>query len=672
MMKKISLFITSLLLLSGCIQDERDNFMVPDSFGITSLEKVVEASVHPGTYVLGIAKSGKGQTAASVRINRKESDCQAVLNTYNKEHQTAYKLLPASLVTLDATEFDFPADEAARQVTLSWDPEQVAARLGDGESYVIPILLESSDATVKVQQDRSYLLVHLNRSGVEVSQTLLTRVVEKKTVEPDKSGVQPPLQESIVLDVVIDNPIKGMAITYPVITDNSLIEPYNREQGKDYMAAPDGLVTIETPVAPLPEGGKSCTVKLTVDYRVLLKDGVLPQFPSYLVPIRLKTEAMTATLNGKDFTLKGLSYGNVVTYIAFEWKESKQGFNVVREWGRYSTATAAWSDYLPGFTANSDRNVTLDGDYIYIAETNSSKNLWAISLKDAATFKKLPVGTVIDNGTFHLSCPRVIPNSDAAINGGKPVLAVSSMHTGGDPVLYFYDKGIEADPSKVTMTTWASRRLGDTFSWWGTLQNGVLFFKDFASVQGTVTFWMRGKVTGTLYLVGRIAAPPVTGAGAYFPFPDNINIGFGSTRGGTQSYLVQSSKDLATFEGADNNPTIMNLDNTWNDCSFRFFELAGKRYIAVAKQDNSAAGRLIILEGEQTAAWQNILSSGKTVYVAAIQNGTENEELDTTGSPKISGNSGMDLDIYQHETDVYIAVVKQNVGLSLFHVSNDE
>ena len=32
----------------------------------------------------------------------------------------------------------------------------------------------------------------------------------------------------------------------------------------------------------------------------------------------------------------------------------------------------------------------------------------------------------------------------------------------------------------------------------------------------------------------------------------------------------------------------------------------------------------------------------------------------------------MDLDIYQHETDVYIAVVKQNVGLSLFHVSNDE
>ena len=37
-----------------------------------------------------------------------------------------------------------------------------------------------------------------------------------------------------------------------------------------------------------------------------------------------------------------------------------------------------------------------------------------------------------------------------------------------------------------------------------------------------------------------------------------------------------------------------------------------------------------------------------------------------------SGNSGMDLDVYRNGEDIYIAVVKQNVGLSLFRVSNDE
>ena len=162
----------------------------------------------------------------------------------------------------------------------------------------------------------------------------------------------------------------------------------------------------------------------------------------------------------------------------------------------------------------------------------------------------------------------------------------------------------------------------------------------------------------------------MTGAGAYFPFPESTESGFASTRGGTQSWLV-NTKDLNKLEGADNNPVLTELAPDWADCSFRYFELAGKRYIAVAKQDNAGAGRLIIMEGELTAPWPEILSGGKLVYTAAIQNETENEGLDTTPSPMSSGNSGMDLDIFQKDTDVYIAVIKQNVGLSLFRVSKD-
>ena len=359
--------------------------------------------------------------------------------------------------------------------------------------------------------------------------------------------------------------------------------------------------------------------------------------------------------------------------MSFDWKQSKVGFDVTREWGLYSTTTASWSDYIPGFTANTDRNVTLDGENIYITETNTTKNLWAISLKDPGTYKKLPVGSVIENGTFHLSCPRVIPNSNPDINGGKPVLAVSSMHTGGDPVIYFYNNGIGEDPKMVKLTTWASRRLGDTFSWWGTLQNGVLLFKDYNSAQGTVTFWLRGNLSEQFYLIGRVQAPPVTGAGAYFPFPESTESGFASTRGGAVSWLVQT-KNLNTLEGADNSPTLTELAEEWADCSFRYFTLAGKRYIAVAKQDSSQTGRLIIMEGEDGTPWPDILSGGKMVYTAAIQNDTENDDLDNTADKeaRASGNSGMDLDIYQNDTDVYIAVIKQNVGLSLFHVSNDE
>ena len=656
-MKKTFILFAAALLACGCFPDERDNFMVDDSFGITSLENVVEASVHTGSYVMGIAKSGKGRTAASVRINSSQEDQEALLTSYNESHGTEFRAVMSSLVEMDATVFSFDAEDAARQVTISWDPETMATFMGDSDSYVIPVLIESDDPVVKVKDGRRFLLVHLNRSGISVKQKAVSRTIEKKNVEPDKAGNLPQLKETVSLDVEIDNPIAGVGITYPLEISST--------------DAPAGLVRLVKESVTIPEGGKSATVQVELDYSVLLQDGVLNQFPDYEVSVRIVPDGMTATRGGKEFDLRGLSYGNTATLFRFTWKETKKGFSVTREWGRYSTESESWSDYITGFTAGSDRNVTLDGDFIYVAETNKSKNLWAISMKDPGNYRKLPVGTVKDEGIFYLSCPRVIPNGDAAINGGKDLLAVSNMAE-GDPTLYVYINGTNSDPVPFTMTTWASRRLGDTYSWWGTWQDGVVFFKDYNSVQGTVTFWMSGKTSGSMFLMGRLAAPAETGAAAYFPFPDDVNNGVISVRGGEHSWLVTASKNLKTLEGADNNATLVELDPAWSNSSFRYFTLAGKRYVAVARQDSSAGGRLIILEGEEGTGWGQVITAGKKVYEAAIQNDTENEGLDTSASARFSGNSGMDLDVYRSGEDVYIAVIKQNVGLSLFRVSNDE
>ena len=646
-MKRISILIAVLLLICSCFPDDRNNFMVPDSFGITSLDNVVEASVHTGSYVLGIAKSGKGLSAASVRINWDASEYNIVLGVFNREHGTDYKALPASLVAIDQTEFSFTKEDVAKEATLSWDPEQVAAALEESDDYVIPILIESDDAQVKVSEGRNFMLIHLNRSSVALKQSSMVRNIEEKNANQ---------QETVTLDVEIDNPIKGMGISYPIYLDKG--------------SAPEGLVTLLSDKVSIPESGKSGKFQIELDYSVLLKNGTLPEFPSYEIVVSLGTEAMTATFNGEAFPLEGLAYGNKELLITINWKETKKGFNVTREWGRFSSGSEAWSDYISGFTANTDRNVTLDGDFIYIAETNKTKNLWAISMKDPGNYKKLPVGGVKDEGIFYLCCPRVIPNTNPDINGGKELLVVSNMAE-GDPTLYVYANGVDADPTPIAMTTWASRRLGDTFSWWGSFQDGVVFFKDFNSTQGTVTFWLTGKASGTMYLMGRLAAPAVTGAAAYFPFPDNVNSGFISVRGGS-SWSVTASKNLKTLEGADNDATVVELGAEWADCSFRYFTLASKRYIACAKQDNSGAGRLIILEGEGTTDWARILADANIVYTAAIQNETEQDGLDETPCERTSGNSGMDLDIFQSGNDVYIAVVKQNVGLSLFHVSNDE
>lgn len=659
-MKKTIIWLAAVLLLTGCIRDERDNFMVPDSFGINADDLLQETSVHTGNYVLGISKSGKGQASGKVSISLAET----ALPDYNQAHETDFKAVLPSLVSFDQEMLDFAVEDVTRTFTISWDPELMAQFIAEDTRYVIPLRIQSQDLTVN--EGRELVLLHLNRSGISVPQTNVSRVVEAKDVEPGPGGEQPELQETLILDVNLKPAVKYLGLSFPVCIDNSLIDSYNQAHQTSYVPAPDGLVTLLDNDAVIEEGAIGGNFRVLLDKSVLLKDGQLEEFPDYLIPVRLQREKLTASLHGEDFDLKGLSYGNLVTYISFSYYAPPPGLSVIRMWGKYSTETASWSDYLGDFTAGADRNVALDDNYIYIAETNTSKNLWAISLQDPGIYKRLPVGTVADEGIFYLSCPRIIPNTSADINGGKDVLAVSNMNA-GDPKLYVYADGIDADPRVINMSTWASRRLGDTFTFWGSMQGGMLFFKDFSSPDGTVTFKLNGL--NAMWLMGRIVAPAAVGAGAYFPFPDNINQGVSSTRGGETAWLTTASKDLYTLEGADKEPTLAELSGYFADTAFRFFEFDGKRYIAYTRQVSPSDGRLFILEGEAGQSWSGMLEERNVIYQAAIQNDTEQEGLDDTPSPKASGNSGMDLDVRIAGNEVYIAVVKQNVGLSLFRMS---
>ena len=666
-MKKTIIAIAAAFAAISCLPDDRNNFMVPDRFGITG-EVVKEASVHTGSLTLGISKSGIGQSAASVEISI-GAECAQYIADYNTANGTSYKAVDNSLVTLDNSSLSFAVEDVVKTITLTWNPAGMTQFIGDDKDYVIPILLKADKELLN--EGHSFLMVHLNRSGVSVVQTRQARIVEAKDVEADAEGKQPELTETITLDITINPAIDALGLSMPVVIDNSLVAEFNSTQETPFAAAPEGLITIVDNNVSIAEGGVGSSFRVVFNKDKLMSGGKLLAFPDYVVPIRVKSEGLTATYKGEEFNLQGLSFGNTVTYFTVSYYEPPKGFSCRRIWGKYSTSAGAWSSYIPGFTAGADRNVTLDDNYIYIAETNTTKNLWAISIVDGESYKKLPVGTVTESGTFYLSCPRVVKNTNPDINGGKDVLMVSNM-TEGNPKMYVYNNGIDADPSVIAMETWAGRRLGDTFTWWGSLQNGILFFKDFNSTDGTVTFKMANKVTGTMYLIGRIKAPQQTGAGAYYPFPDDINSGISSVRGGSTAWYTSTTKDLLTLEGADNAPTLEELSGYYADSEFKYFELGSKRYVAYTRQVSPVDGRLIILEGNKTDSWKSIITTRNVVYHAAIQNGTENEGLDETESPMASGNSGMDLDIRENGTSVYIAVIKQNVGLSLFQVTNEE
>lgn len=80
----------------------------------------------------------------------------------------------------------------------------------------------------------------------------------------------------------------------------------------------------------------------------------------------------------------------------------------------------------------------------------------------------------------------------------------------------------------------------------------------------------------------------------------------------------------------------------------------------------------MIVEGEESESWETIVkarNSGRALkYYAAIQNDSE-FDTETAGNGGSSGNDGMDIAVWQTDTEVRIAVLKQGVGLSLFKMS---
>lgn len=685
-MKKILIYsiIPVLVLISGCIKDDRNNFMVDDSITLTTSSDLQDVSCHTGSYTFGVAKSGKGFSVARATVS---PDVPAdILEEFNAEHRRIdfgyedVEVIPSDKYSIEGGNISWAASDFLKTVTVSWNPGVIADFIGDKTNCAIVLVVSSSD--LEVNAEKRLVVLRMSRSSLSLKQTIMSYEVSKPDVEPSSGGATPVLTKTLTFDLEIDSPIKNVALNVPVAVDNSLIAAFNEEQGETYQAAPEGLFTLSTDSVSLEPTERSKAFKGVLDYSVLLSGGKLNEFPSYVIPVSIDIDGVGATKNGEAFDVGDLLSGNRVVYITVVYKHiDVSDLVVVRKWGKYSTASAAWNGYFGG-KENSDRNVAMDDEYIYVVENGNtdpespnyylSKKIWAIKISDPSDVHQLPVGTLLDNGISYVSCPRVIPNTDESVNGGKDVLVVSNLQE-GDPTLYAYVNGTGSDPKVIGTQTWASRRLGDTFTFAGTLQDGVFFFKDYNTAQGTVTFPIKyTAATSTLNLVRRLEAPAVTGAGSYFPFPDNMYKGVSSARGnGYISQIVDATGANFTDGTGGITPSLTDLSGYYQDTAFKFFEFGGMRYIAYTRQVSGSDGRFFLIDGQLSDTWERILNTRHVVYQAAIQSADEMKD-DYDDSPRISGNSGMDIDAREIGGSVYVAVVKQNVGLSLFQISKNE
>lgn len=673
-MKKILSIFAVTLLLAGCFKDDRNNFMVSDGFGISATGVLQEASVHTGKYKLGINKSGKGQSSGTVSISLGVE----ALAEYNEANGTDYKPVTPSLVSFDRQTISYDVKDAAKILTLSWDPEIMAQFISLDTKYVIPIHIESKD--LKVNEGHDLVLLHLNRSGISVPQASVSRVLEGNVPIAVED-----LQEDLILDVTMSPAVKNLGVSFPVCIDNSLIESYNQSHETSFVEAPEGLVVLTDQKAVIKEGAMGGSFRVKLDKSVLCQGGIPVEFPDYLIPVRLQRENLEATMEGEEFTLKGVSYGNLVTYISFSYYAPPAGLSIMRKWGKYSLENASWNSYFGG-VADADRNFTMDDTYIYVPETSrTDANIWRIDIQHPENVSKA-AAPANPTGYHKVTAVRIMDPGTTSMNGGKPMLIASNMvMEDGGPLLklYIYDKGTDSAPGEWVMNeTSLGRRLGDLFTTHGTFKDGGFFFKDWNKTYGNGTILVWRTAFESIPSYGQDPRNPTWntikeegGRAAFYPYPGQATPQKGIyTSPESAYYVAEDGNNVYTWNASKFNASAAS-QYYFGAGDFNFFEFEGKRYIAYVKNVSPRDGRLYVLEGELSDDWQDMLDAKRNViFQAAIQadvqfsDGEYHQELEVE-SPRSSGNSGIGCAVCAIGDEVYIMAGKQNVGLSLFKMS---
>lgn len=672
-MKKIFKYILlsalTITAVASC-EDDRNNFLPEDSFGFNNKvnENTYVLPIYGGSYTMNVIKSGKGMNEGSVTIS---TAADSLLAAFNEANETFYSAVPADqdLYAFSTENISFATEDVTKSFDITWDVAKMAAFMdrNPGKDFCIPVAIKSE--SLEVNEGRGFFVLSLVTSTVTAEQTLLSRTYEW--------GAEPG-SETADITVRIDRAIPTIDLTVDFVVDNELIAAYNEANGTDYVAAPEGLVTLgDDPVieagdgyALLPVTINTNAIAVDTDVEV---DGVVQtrklikrDWNGYVVPVKLS-----------GMSVDGVKVDNGLTYVVIKGLEPipPQLFN--RLWGIYATSsTAPWQST---FGISDARNITMDDEYIYIPQNaGGDPVLKAVSIFDPTQVKNVNVEGV-STGTHTLSCVRMIPNTDPELNGGKDLLVATNLTLGDGSHLNYYVwlDGIDNAPKKY-MVEDSGRRMGDKFIVLGSWKNGEIYLKDFntgniirnAMVETGIGEWP--SATGLAYARGRfdysasVLDAPNTIGSAYV-YPGTANAGSGVPAG----FLVSSTASAHYLSNTSGTVYASSADlGMALTHGYSFFSDAktGSKYIAyvalAAKQDQASVKVISDFNGTPEG-FMAVLQNQEVVFEAPMQDGMDATLL----SPCPATHSTGDCVVREIGGKVYMAVMVQNVGISVFELN---
>ena len=651
--------------VASCV-DDRNNFLPDDSFGFNNKagENVLTLPIYGGSHNIAVIKSGKGLNEGVVNITTSNTD----LKHYNEQYGVDYFPLPSNqdLYSFSTESIAFGTEDVTKSFTVTWDVAKVAEFMENepGNKFCIPVSLRSDN--LEVNEGREVFILHLVTSTVTAEQTLLSRTYEWESE---------PTAETMDITVRIDKAIPGIDLTLDYEVDESLVATYNSHNRTNYTLAPEGLVTFGAdPVIKAGEGYALFPVTINTDAIAVdtevevggvkvTKKLVKRDWDGYVVPLKISS-----------MSVDGVKVNNALTYIVVKGLEPipPQLFNYL--WGVYATSsTTPWQST---FGVSDCRNITMDDQYIYIPQSAADAPVFkAVSITDPSIVKNVNVDGVA-GGTHTLSCARMVPNTDPAINGGKDILLATNLTLGDGSHLHYYAwlNGIDNAPTKF-MVDDSGRRMGDKFIVLGSWKNGEVYAKDYntgnivrnAMVETGVGEWP--SADGLAYARGRYdySASVLDAAGCIgsaYVYPGTPKAGSDIVPG----FLVTSTSSGHWLSNTTGNVFASTADlGLGMTHGYNFFtdDKTGAKYVAYMSitPDQTQSSVKVISDFNGTyEGLKGVLQNQKLVFEAPLQDSIDPTVVSACPSTHSTG----DCVVRAVGSKTYMVAMHQNVGLAVY------
>ena len=195
--------------------------------------KVSSSDVTQVVYPFSVElKGGSASTAFIAELDEwKEEDLKA----YNKEEETAYKLLPSSLYSISTSQLAFEQGVTSKEIEVKFDPAKIFAEFKkNGAEYVIALRLTST--TVKVRKSQSDFLLHISFDYPIVSFATTSE-------EVSISKVLMPISVNTTFNYKVDGEIKNNPWNFSCkleVPSNAkeLVAEYNKNYKTSYQLLP--------------------------------------------------------------------------------------------------------------------------------------------------------------------------------------------------------------------------------------------------------------------------------------------------------------------------------------------------------------------------------------------------------------------------------------------------